>query len=80
MNLLIVDDEKLTREGLMEAVDFKSLGIDRIETAEDGVMGLSICKSFRPDIVLTDVRMPKMDGIRMMEAIQDSFPIPPSYL
>ncbi|MCR4655932.1 MAG: response regulator [Lachnospiraceae bacterium] len=74
MNLLIVDDEKLTREGLLETIDFKRLGIDRTETAEDGMAGLSLCKSFRPDIVLTDVRMPKMDGIRMMEVIQENLP------
>ncbi len=74
MKLLIVDDEKLTREGLLKEVDFNALGIDSIETAEDGLSGLKLCKSFEPDIVLTDVRMPKMDGIRMMEAVQERYP------
>ncbi|MBQ7564011.1 MAG: response regulator [Lachnospiraceae bacterium] len=74
MNLLIVDDEKLTREGLLSSIDFSSLNIERIETAEDGLQGLKLCEGFQPDIVLTDVRMPKMDGIRMMEGIQEVYP------
>ncbi|MCR5789736.1 MAG: response regulator [Lachnospiraceae bacterium] len=71
MNLLIVDDERLTREGVLHSIDFQSLGVDHIETAEDGLNALTLCANFRPDIVLTDVRMPKMDGIRMMEQIQE---------
>ena len=74
MNLLIVDDERLTREGLRDSIDFKSLGIDNIETAEDGQAGLKVCETFEPDIVLTDVRMPKMDGIRMMQGVQERYP------
>ncbi len=74
MNLLIVDDERLTREGLLESIDFKSLGIDNIETAEDGQAGLKVSETFEPDVVLTDVRMPKMDGIRMMQGVQERYP------
>ena len=74
MNLLIVDDERLTREGLLETIDFAGLGIDHIETAEDGLAGLKLSQSFAPDIVLTDVRMPKMDGISMMQGVQERYP------
>ena len=58
----------------MSSIDFQSLSIDHIETAEDGQQGLKLCEGFRPDIVLTDVRMPKLDGIRMMEGIQEQYP------
>ena len=38
MKLLIVDDEKLTRDGLMSNIDWKSLGIDAIAQADDGLL------------------------------------------
>ena len=70
MRLLIVDDEKITREGLKEAIDWNSIGITEIAIADDGVNGLETAKAFNPDVVLSDVRMPRMTGIEMCEAIQ----------
>lgn len=70
MKLLIVDDEKLTREGLRESIDWQSIGISQIAIADDGVNGLEVAKDFEPDIVLSDVRMPRMTGIEMCEHLQ----------
>lgn len=70
MKLLIVDDEELTRNGLSCALDWNSLGIDEIFLADDGFNGLSIALREEPDIVLCDVRMPRMDGIAMLERIE----------
>ena len=70
MKLLIVDDEELTRGGLSNALDWNSLGIDEIFLADDGTNGLSIALREEPDIVLCDVRMPRMDGIAMLERIE----------
>lgn len=74
MKLLIVDDEKLTREGLCSSIDCEKLGIDEILHADDGINGLSLAKSHQPDIVLSDVRMPRMNGITMAEQIQELYP------
>ncbi len=74
MKLLIVDDEKLTREGLLTAVNWEELGITEIDTAANGEEGLSIGKTFHPDMVLTDVRMPRMTGIEMAEELQQIYP------
>ena len=60
MKLLIVDDEKLTREGIRDSIARLSLPFDSILLADDGVHGLETAVSERPDIVLTDVRMPRM--------------------
>ncbi|MDQ6422979.1 response regulator [Paenibacillus sp. LHD-117] len=65
MRLLIVDDERLTREGLRDAINWKNLGIFEIREAVDGLGALSIMNTFKPDILLTDVRMPRMDGIKL---------------
>ena len=70
MKLLIVDDEKLTREGLMHNIDWKSLGIDAVALADDGLHGYETAQAFAPDILLSDVRMPRMNGIEMAEKLQ----------
>ena len=70
MKLLIVDDEKLTRDGLMSNIDWKSLGIDAIAQADDGLHGYEAALAFQPDIILSDVRMPRMSGIEMAEKLQ----------
>ena len=63
MKILIADDEDYTREGLLGEIDWEAFGIDEIMQAVNGDEALKIAKWFRPDIVLTDIRMPKMDGI-----------------
>lgn len=74
MNLLIVDDEKLTREGLLNTIVWDELNIENVFLACDGIQGLEIVKKEHPQIVLTDVRMPRMDGIQMAEKIQQLSP------
>lgn len=63
MKILIADDEDYTREGLIESIPWEKYEIDEIMQAVNGAEAARIAKWFRPDIVLTDVRMPKMDGI-----------------
>lgn len=70
MKLLIVDDEKLTRNGLMNSIDWKALGISAVASADDGLHGYETALAFGPDILLSDVRMPRMSGIEMAEKLQ----------
>lgn len=74
MKLLIVDDEKLTRDGLLNSIDWKQLGISAVAQADDGLNGYRLALSFQPDIVLSDVRMPRMTGIEMAERLQTHNP------
>ena len=67
MKILIADDEDYTREGLMEEIAWEEFGIDEIMQAVNGEEALKIVKWFRPDIILSDIRMPKMDGIAFAE-------------
>ncbi len=64
MKILIVDDEKETRESLRNIIKVKVNSSYEIAEAENGLEALGVVESFQPDIVLTDVLMPKMDGIR----------------
>ena len=74
MKLLIVDDEELTRTGVISSIDWQSLGIDEIIQADDGVHGLEMARLHRPEIILCDVRMPRMDGITMLERLEKTLP------
>jgi len=74
MNLLIVDDEELTREGLLHSIDWASLGILNIYQADDGINGLTLARKYKPQIILSDVRMPRMDGIEMANKIREDLP------
>lgn len=78
MKLLIVDDEELTRSGLTKALDWESMGITDIITADDGVNGLRLATEQHPDIILCDVRMPRLDGIEMLTKIKAVLPDVPA--
>lgn len=65
--VLIADDDKLTREGL--ATMLRSSGHSVIE-AEDGRQALELIDEKVPDLVISDVRMPNMDGVELVEKIR----------
>ncbi len=79
MKLLIVDDEELTRTGVISSIDWKALGISEVLQADDGMNGLEMARKYCPEIILCDVRMPRMTGIAMLEKLEtilpDSVPI-----
>ncbi|WP_319521389.1 response regulator [uncultured Desulfosarcina sp.] len=70
-SVLIIDDEQDIRE--VTAMALTDAGY-RVETAADGKSGLNFCQSNLPQIVITDIRMPGMDGIQVLEAIKERFP------
>ena len=74
MKLLIVDDEELTRTGVISSIDWQSIGIREVLQADDGINGIEVARVHRPDIVLCDVRMPRLDGIAMLEQLEEILP------
>jgi len=68
--LLIVEDEKNTREGLRDCVDWASYNIKVVKEASNGLEALSFLLENSADIVLTDVVMPLMDGIELVRQIR----------
>lgn len=72
--LMIIDDEDNTREGIAERISWDKIGISQIEQADDGVNALKKALDFKPDIILTDVRMPRMDGIELSFKLREVFP------
>lgn len=74
MKLLIVDDEELTRTGVISSLNWNSLGIEEVLQADDGIHGLETARIHKPEIILCDVRMPRMDGITMLENLENILP------
>lgn len=74
LKLLIVDDERFTREGLYHEIDWKELDIEQVKLADNGVSALNLINPFVPDILLTDVKMPKMNGIDLAYKIKEINP------
>ena len=67
---VIIDDEPLVRELLTSYVEWAELGIQVIDTCEDGLTALACIRERRPDIVLTDISMPGLDGIALLERLR----------
>lgn len=72
--IYLADDEKLIREGLAETIPWDSLGLRLIGTAEDGRQALRGIRECKPDIVLTDIRMPYLDGLELIGKIREVHP------
>lgn len=74
ITLLLVDDDIYTREGIYEMFTHEDIGIGRIEQADDGLCALELAERLKPDIILTDVRMPRMDGIELAFRVRELYP------
>lgn len=70
IKLLYVEDEEDIRE---ELEDFFSFRFKEVLVAKNGEEGLKMYREHRPDIVVTDVMMPKMNGLDMIKAIREEF-------
>lgn len=73
--VLIVDDENLVRVAFRTIVDYEKYGFTICGTASDGIEALKICEKENPDVIITDIKMPRMDGIRLIAQLkQQNFP------
>jgi two-component system response regulator YesN len=68
--VLIIDDEPTMREGLEFLIDWEAYGFKIIDSAENGKLGLEKIIAYKPDLVITDIRMPRMDGLEMIKEVQ----------
>ena len=63
LKVLIVDDEAVVRRGIVLGIDWASLGCAVVGEAANGEEGLAAAERYSPNLIITDVRMPHMDGI-----------------
>ncbi|MCK9479137.1 MAG: response regulator [Firmicutes bacterium] len=72
--LMILDDEKITIDGLIKHIEWGKYNIEIIAVANDGVDGLQKLSSQIPDIIITDVKMPNMNGIEFANIVAAKHP------
>ncbi|GGG64274.1 response regulator transcription factor [Paenibacillus radicis (ex Gao et al. 2016)] len=68
--VLVVDDERMIREGIADMIDWRSLGLMLAGTAPDGLSAYREIIEKRPDIVITDIKMPKLNGLELIQKTQ----------
>ena len=74
MRALIVEDEAPIRGGMLRHVHWEELGIDEVRGVENAEAALSLGESYVPDIILSDIRMPGMDGMQLCALYRERFP------
>lgn len=72
--MILVDDDYITREGLRDLIDWSDLGVEIAGEAEDGEEALLKVKVIQPDIIISDVVMPGMNGIKLAEILKEKMP------
>ena len=72
--VLIADDERIIRDGISQMINWAALGLELAGTAEDGRAARELIEKLRTEIVVTDIRMPEMDGLELIQTIQASRP------
>lgn len=72
--VVIVDDEPMIAEGLTKGIEWTKWDCRVVGTAHNGEEGIEIIRSLKPHILITDISMPKMDGLKMIAALKSEFP------
>lgn len=75
LKLVIAEDAAFEREGLVQSIPWNELGITVVGAAEDGAHAWELIKQHGPDIILTDIKMPIMDGIELSKAVNQHYPL-----
>lgn len=70
----VFDDEFIVTEGLKKMINWSSYGIELVGTAQSGTAGLMLFREHKPNIIFTDIRMPGMDGLELIEKILSEAP------
>ncbi|TVQ37499.1 MAG: response regulator [Spirochaetaceae bacterium] len=71
---LIIDDEPIVREGIRDIIDWGALGFELVGACRDGREGLQALERLKPDVVLTDICMPFVDGLELAAWIAEQYP------
>lgn len=72
--VLLTDDEKSVTESLKNDIPWANLGVDNILTANDGLQAMNLIDSTHVDLLITDIRMPRMDGLMLLQEVRHRHP------
>ena len=72
--IILVEDEEEVRKGIIRKIDWEALGFQVVGDAENGQDALEKIEQLEPDVVMTDIRMPYMDGLTLTSWIRQKYP------
>jgi two-component system, response regulator YesN len=72
--VFFVEDEIITREGIRDNVDWRTYGFEFCGEATDGEMALPLLRAAQPDVLITDIKMPFMDGLQLSKIVRERMP------
>lgn len=72
--IMLVDDEEEVRTSIIKQVDWEKLGFRVVSDAENGEDALEKIDIYEPDVIMTDIRMPYMDGLSLIEKVHSKYP------
>ena len=71
--VLLVDDEEEAIEAIRLKLEWETLGFEVIGSANNGVKALELVERLQPDVVITDIKMPYMDGLELARALNEDY-------
>lgn len=72
--VFLVEDEIVTREGIRDTVDWRGAGFEFCGEAPDGEIALPLIEAKQPDVLITDIKMPFMDGLQLSRLVRERLP------
>lgn len=73
-HVLLVDDEESVLNVLRTSIDWQGLGIETLLTANDGIAALEVFERQQIDLLITDIRMPRLDGLELIRSVRQLYP------
>lgn len=70
MRIVIAEDEAMIRRGLVETIDWAGMGATVVGEAADGIEALAVVRAEQPDVLLADIRMPRLSGLDLAETLR----------
>lgn len=74
LKVFLVEDESVIREGFRDKIPWEQYGFQLAGEAGDGEMALPMIRKLKPDLLITDIKMPFMDGLSLSEIVKEEFP------
>ena len=74
LKIFLVEDESIMREPLRDNMPWQQFGYEFVGEAADGETALTLIRKTRPDVLLTDIKMPFMDGLSLSRIVAKEFP------
>lgn len=74
IKIIVIDDEVFVRKGIISSIEWEKYGIEVVGEASNGIEGLALIRETMPHIILTDIKMPHMDGLELIYEVRKEWP------